>query len=85
MSTGSAEQIMPILRILCYNGSLVTRTVASLTTAKFKPLIFSVSGFALSYTVNVFILMILYDFCLLPAKSCQIIVCIWKVESLEYC
>jgi hypothetical protein len=36
--------------------------VVSLTTAKFKPLIFSMSGFALSYTVNVFILMILYDF-----------------------
>jgi hypothetical protein len=32
----------PILRILCYNGSLVTWTVVSSTTAKFKPLIFSV-------------------------------------------
>jgi hypothetical protein len=31
---------MPILRILCYNGSLDTRTVVSLTTSKFKPLIF---------------------------------------------
>jgi hypothetical protein len=38
VSTGFAEQIMPILRILCYNGSLVTWTVVSLTTAKFKPL-----------------------------------------------
>jgi hypothetical protein len=34
--------------------------VISLTTAKFKPLVFSVSGFALSYTVNVFIFMILW-------------------------
>jgi hypothetical protein len=33
---------MPILRILCYNGSLVTWTVVSMTTAKFKPLIYSV-------------------------------------------
>jgi hypothetical protein len=40
VSSGFAEQIMPILRILCYNGSLVTLTVVSLTTAKFKPLIF---------------------------------------------
>jgi hypothetical protein len=33
------EKIMPILRILCYNGSLVTWTVVSLTASKFKPLI----------------------------------------------
>jgi hypothetical protein len=38
VSTGFAEQIMPILHILCYNGSLVTWTVVSLTTSKFKPL-----------------------------------------------
>jgi hypothetical protein len=31
---------MSILRILCYNGSLVTSTVVSLTSVKFKPLIF---------------------------------------------
>jgi hypothetical protein len=59
---------MPILRILRYNGSLVTWTVLSLTTVKFKPLIFSMSGFALSYTTNMFILIILYDFCLLLAQ-----------------
>jgi hypothetical protein len=39
-----------------------------LTTAKFKPLISSMSGFTLSHTANMFILMILYDFCLLPAQ-----------------
>jgi hypothetical protein len=39
ISTGFTEQIMPILRILCYNGSLVTWTVVGLTTAKFKPLL----------------------------------------------
>jgi hypothetical protein len=68
VSTGFAKQIMPVLRILCYNGNLATWTFISLmTTTKFKPLIFSMSGFALSYTANMFILMILYDFCLLPA------------------
>jgi hypothetical protein len=36
---------------LCYNGSLVTWTVVRLTTPKFKPLIFSTSGFALSCTL----------------------------------
>jgi hypothetical protein len=37
VSIGFADQMMPILHILCYNGSLVTWTVVSLTTAKFKP------------------------------------------------
>jgi hypothetical protein len=41
VSPGFAKQITPILRVLCYNGSLVTWTVVSLTTAKFKPLIFN--------------------------------------------
>jgi hypothetical protein len=39
VSPGFAKQIMPVLHILCYNGSLVTWTVVRLTTAKFKPLI----------------------------------------------
>jgi hypothetical protein len=42
ISLGFAKEIMPFLLLLCYNGSLVTWTVVSLTTAKFKPLIFSV-------------------------------------------
>jgi hypothetical protein len=53
--------------MLCYNSSLVAWAVVSLTAAKFKPLIFSMSGFTLSYTANMFILMILYDFCELHA------------------
>jgi hypothetical protein len=55
--------------------------VVSLTVAKFKLLIFSVSGFALPYAANIVILMIFYDLCLLPAQFCYVIVCIWKVES----
>jgi hypothetical protein len=38
VSAGFTEQIMLLLPILCYNGSLVTWTVVSLTNAKFKPL-----------------------------------------------
>jgi hypothetical protein len=72
---------MPILRILCYNGSVVTWTVVSLTTAKFKPLVFSVPGFVLSYAANMFILMVLCDFCLFPAQFCYIIVYTRKVEN----
>jgi hypothetical protein len=67
VSEGFWKQITAILLVLWYNGSLITCTVVSLTTAKFKPLVFSMSGFALSHTSNMFILMILYDFCLLPA------------------
>jgi hypothetical protein len=51
VSRGFVKQIAPVLRILLYNSSLVTWTVASLTTARFKPLISSLSGFALSHTV----------------------------------
>jgi hypothetical protein len=61
--------------------NLVTWTVVSLTTAKFNPLIFSTSGFTLSYTANMFIIMILYDFCLFTAQFYYIIVYIRKVES----
>jgi hypothetical protein len=50
-----------------YCGSLDTLTVVCLTAAKFKPLEFSVRGFALSNGANIFIIMILYDLCLLSA------------------
>jgi hypothetical protein len=73
VSPGFAQQIMSILLILCCNDNLVTWTFISLTAAKFKPFIFSVSGFTLSYAANMFILMILYDYCLLPAQFCYII------------
>jgi hypothetical protein len=52
VSPGFAEQIMSILLILCYNGSLVTWTVVSLAVPKFKPLIFSMAGLTLSYAAN---------------------------------
>jgi hypothetical protein len=55
--------------------------VVSLTTTKFKPPIFSVSGFTLTYAANMFISMILNDFCLLPAQFCYIIIYIWEFES----
>jgi hypothetical protein len=51
VSPGFAKQIMSVLLILCYNGSLVTWTVISLTASKFKPHIFSVPGFALPYKI----------------------------------
>jgi hypothetical protein len=50
----------------CY-GRLVTWKVVGLTAAKFKSLIFSVSGFTLSNNVNICIFIILNDFCLSSA------------------
>jgi hypothetical protein len=47
---GFAKLIIHILLILCYRGSVVTLTVLSLTVAKFKPFIITMSGFAWSYT-----------------------------------
>jgi hypothetical protein len=38
-------------------------------------------GSTMSYAANMVILMILYDFCLLPAQFYNIIVYAWKVES----
>jgi hypothetical protein len=45
-----------------------------------SPLYF-LSVFAMPYAANMVILMILYDFCLLPAQFHIIIIYVWKVES----
>jgi hypothetical protein len=84
---GSAKQIMSVLRIFCCNGSLVIWTVVRLTTAQFKPLICSISGFAMSYTANMIVLMILYDFCLLPAQLCYSIyrICVYIYIYIYIC
>jgi hypothetical protein len=52
---------------LLYYGSLDSWTVVHMTAATFKPLIFSMSGLALANVANIFISMVLDDFCLLPA------------------
>jgi hypothetical protein len=60
------SRLCPISSRFRYNGSLAIWTVVCLTAAKFKPLLFSMSVFALSNIENNFIIMVLYDFCLLP-------------------
>jgi hypothetical protein len=64
-SPGSVQQIMPYL-LVAYSTTAVLDTwaVVHMTAAKFKPLIFSVWGLALSNVTNIFIFMILDDFCL---------------------
>jgi hypothetical protein len=61
---------MYILRILCYNDSLVTRTVVSVTTAKFKPLIFSVWLHLVLYIEHVNC----HDFVGLLLVACKILI-----------
>jgi hypothetical protein len=63
-----------------YTSSLSVQVSA----AKFKPFIFSVSGFAVSYAANTAIIMIWYALCLLSSQFCYIIVYIRKVESLVH-
>jgi hypothetical protein len=65
---------------LHYNYSLVTWTDIHMTAAKFKPLTFSVLGFALSSVANICIFMILDDFCLL----CYVMVNVRNLESLMH-
>jgi hypothetical protein len=68
VSPDFGKQIMDVLFILRYNGSLVHLNGRKIFTAiKFNPHIFSKYGLALSYALIMFILMILYEFCLLHA------------------
>jgi hypothetical protein len=53
------NRLCPISGSLRYNGSLVAWTVVCLTVAKFKPLMLSMSGFALSNIANIFIVNVL--------------------------
>jgi hypothetical protein len=69
---------------LHYNDSLITWTVVHMTAAKLKPLIFSISGFALSNVKNIFIFMILDDFCLLSAWLYYVIINVWNLENLMH-
>jgi hypothetical protein len=62
-SVQALQSISCLSYLSCHNGSVVTWTVVSLTAAKFKPLVFSVSGSVLSYTANMVILMILQPSC----------------------
>jgi hypothetical protein len=51
----------------CYNSGLVTWTAVCLTVAKFKPFIFSMSGFALSDIVNTTLLTGIYELEAIPS------------------
>jgi hypothetical protein len=66
------------------NDSIVACTLLHMTAAKFKPLTFSVSGFALSNVANIFIFMILDDFCLLPTWFYYVIINVRHMKSLMH-
>jgi hypothetical protein len=80
---GTADYAL-VTSSLHYNDNLDTLTVIYMTAAKFKPLIFSVSGFALSNVANILIFMILDGFCLLSAWFCYVIINVWYRKSLMH-
>lgn len=75
--SSSVQHITPYLLYRTAHSAVYTAeaqslpTVVSQTAAKIKPLIFSLSGFALSYDSNICIFIILYTFRLVPAQSCD--------------
>jgi hypothetical protein len=84
VSTGFTEKIKPILRILCYNGSLVTWMVISLTATKFKPLIFSMFAFASQSTLLV---SLLYNFSMdrienTASKNSSVVACLFVATEM---
>jgi hypothetical protein len=73
-------QCKPISSSIRKNGSLVTWTVVCLTAAKFKSSVSFMSGLALSNIANILIILTLYDFCLLPAKFCCVVIYVRNIE-----
>jgi riboflavin transporter FmnP len=80
---GTADYAL-VTSSLHYHGSLDTWMVVQMTADKFKSLIYSVSGFALSNLANIFIFVILDGFCLLPAWFCYVIIDVQNLESLMH-
>jgi hypothetical protein len=78
---GTADYAPLLTNSSRHNGNLDTWTFVHMTAAKFKPLIFPVLGFSLSNIANIFILMILNDFWLLPALFCYLIINVRNLES----
>jgi len=62
-------------RLYCFlYGSLDLRTIVCLTATKFKSFVFSVLCLTVSYAENIFVILILNDFCLFPANFCYEII-----------
>jgi hypothetical protein len=80
---GTADYAL-VTTSLHYNDSLDTWTVVHMTAVKFKPLIFSMSGFVMSNVANNFIFMVVDDFCLLPVWFCYVIINVRNLESLMH-
>jgi len=77
VTPGIAQQIMPNSYT---HVSLDASTVICLTATKYEPFMFSVLGFALAYTLNIHIIMILNDFCLFPAYFGYVIVNVRQLQ-----
>jgi hypothetical protein len=76
-----ARPVSPALcRRICLILSLDTRTIVRLTATKFEPFCVFGVGFRFCYVSNIHIIVILYDFYLLPAYFCYIIVNVRNFE-----
>jgi len=49
-------------------------------TAKYEPFLFPILGFVFAYVSDIYVIVDLHDFCLLPAYFCYVIVNVRKLE-----
>jgi hypothetical protein len=82
VNPATVQLIMP--NYYCYYGSLDVWTIACLTAIKSEPFMFSVLGFGFAYVSNIQIIVILYDFCVLPAYFSYKIVDVWNFERRKW-
>jgi hypothetical protein len=61
-------------------GSLDTWTIICLTATKLEPFVFPMLGFLFAYVSDIYIVLNLYNFCLLPTYFCYVIVNVWNLE-----
>jgi hypothetical protein len=54
--------------------------IVYLIATKYEPFMFPMLGFVFAHVSNIYIIVILYDFCLLPAYLGYVIVNVWNLE-----
>jgi hypothetical protein len=69
VSPATVQQIMPTLYT---NGNLDTWKILCLIATKFEPFVFPVLGFYFVYVSDIYIIVSLYDFRLLPTYFCYV-------------
>jgi hypothetical protein len=70
----------PLLYCFFLYSSLDLRTIVYLTATKFQSFVFSVLCLTVSYAADIFVIVILNDFCLFPANFCYEVINIRNLE-----